>query len=155
MRRWMILAAAVLAITALTSERSMDVAELKPVELLYVYREDGKIWLMTDTEDLGSGVNLEDALEDLKASADGAIFLDTADYLVIAENATDQLSQLMKVMRPGTEVCVGVNADTEAAAFLSAHSPEVTLNDIRCGRGTMPLLIRWGERYHLVKEADR
>lgn len=149
MKRWIILTAAVAAALMFPSRSATDVAELLPVELLYVYQENG-VRVETDTGDVGRGENLEAALENLKATASGDIFLDTVDYLILTKDTVGLLPQLWGILRPATEVCLGVNADAQAAAFLSAHKPGVTLNDIRSGEQRLPTLIRTEERYCLV-----
>lgn len=150
MKRWIILAAAVAAALMFPSHSKADVGELLPVELLYIYKDENGIQVQTDTGNLGTGSDLRSALENLKATAPGEIFLDTADYLIITKDTANLLPQLWDILRPATEVCLGVNADTQAAAFLSAHKPGVTLNDIRSGGRFLPTLIRTGERYRLV-----
>ncbi|MDO5153925.1 MAG: hypothetical protein Q4D50_11305 [Eubacteriales bacterium] len=150
MKRWIILAAAAAVVLMSPSRKETDVGELLPVELLYIYKEESGIWVQTDTGDLGIGADLQSALKDLKETAPGKIFLDTADYLIITKETVDLLPQLWGILRPSTEVCLGINADTQAAAFLSAHKPGVTLNDIRSGGRFLPTLIRTGERYYLV-----
>ncbi len=150
MKRWILLTAAVAAALMFPSRDTADVAELLPVELLYVSKDESGIWVQTDTGDLGIGGDLQSALEDLEGTAPGRIFLDTADYLIITKETIDLLPQLWEILRPATEVCLGINADTRAAAFLSAHKPGVTLNDIRSGEQSLPSLIRTEERYCLV-----
>lgn len=150
MKRWIILAAAVAVVLMFPSREASDVGELLPVELLYIYKEDGCVRVETDTGNLGVGTDLKAALEDLKASTPGEIFLETANYLILSREAVPLLPQLWGILRPATEVCLGVNADTKAAPFLAAHKPGVTLNDIRSGGRYLPTLVRREERYHLA-----
>lgn len=150
MKRWLVLAVIAAAALMFPSRSATDVGELLPVELLYVYKEENNIRVATDTGNLGVGKDLEEALADLKATAPGNIFLDTADYLIITAETVGLLPQLCEILRPSTEVCLGVNPDSHAAAFLSAHKPGVTLNDIRSGGQALPALVRTGERYRLV-----
>ncbi|MGN0977533.1 MAG: hypothetical protein ACI4PH_05705 [Faecousia sp.] len=149
MKRWPILAAALAALLLVPSQTG-DVGDLLPVELLYIYKENDRICLETDTGEAGEGDSLTAALTDLKATAPGEVFLDTADYLIVTKDTVPLLPQLTKVLRPATEVCLGVNADTQAAAFLSAHKPGVTLKDCRLGGQALPTLIKTEERYRLV-----
>ena len=149
MKRWPIFAAA-LAVVLLLPSRTKDVGDLLPMELLYIYKEDNRIHAETDTGEAGVGDTLAQALEDLKATAPGEVFLETADYLIVTKDTVPLLPQLTKVLRPATEVCLGVNADTQAAAFLAAHKPGVTLQDCRSGGQALPTLIKTEERYRLV-----
>lgn len=148
MRRWMIYVAVVAAALILKPKDIKDVGELLPVELLYISREAGSIRAETDTGTFGTGRNLEEALKDLKETAPGEIFLETADYLIVTDRTVNLLPRLTEVLRPSTEVCVGKNADAQAAAFLKAHPSEVTLKDIRAGQEEIPTLIKSKERYY-------
>ena len=146
MKRWIFFAAA-LAAVVLMPARTKDVGELLPLELLSIYKNNNQIHVETDTGEAGVG----DTLEDLKATAPGEVFLETADYLIVTKDTVDLLPQLTEVLRPATEVCLGINADTQAAAFLSAHKPGVTLKDCRSSGQALPRLIKTEERYRLVK----
>lgn len=148
MRRWMIYVAAAAVAIALKPGDMKDVGVLIPVELLYINREAGFIRAETDTGDVGTGRSLEEALKNLTDSAPGQIFLETADYLIVTERAAYLLPQLAQVLRPAAEVCIGVNADAQAAPFLKAHPSRVTMKDIKAGWREIPVLIRSKERYH-------
>lgn len=155
MRRWIIYALIMGLVLLVSPVEKTDVGELKPVELLYVrYTQGGAVQVETDTGDLGGGDTLEGALSDLKETASGNIFLDTADYLVIHENAVALLPRLWEILRPATQVCMGTEGREETVDFLSAHKPGVTLSDIRSGRGEMPALKRTEERYRIEFESD-
>lgn len=149
MKRWPIVAAALVALLLLPSQNK-DVGDLLPVELLYIYKENDRIRVETDTGEAGEGDGLTQALADLKATAPGEVFLETADYLIVTKDTLPLLPQLTRVLRPATEVCLGINADTQATAFLSAHKPGVTLKDCRLGGQALPTLIKTEERYRLV-----
>lgn len=153
MRRWIVYVLVTALVFLVSPATKTDVGELLPVELLYIYYgEDGMLHVETDTGDTGAGENLEGAMSDLKATAAGNIFLDTADYLIIHRNAASQLPQLWKILRPATQVCLGTGIQKETAKFLSAHKPGRTLNDIRGGARSLPTLKRIEERYRLEYE---
>lgn len=154
MKRWILLAIAAAVVVSGPSAGGRDVARLLPVELLYIYRSGDQILVETDTGDLGTGGDLTAALEDLKASASAEIFLETADYLVVTEQTKDLIPQLWNILRPATEVCLGIRANAKAAEFLTAHRPGVTLNDMRAGVTELPVLIQTEGRYHLVGTED-
>lgn len=155
MKRWIVYALVMgLALLVWPVEKT-DVGELKPVELLYIsYSDENRVLVETDTGDWGTGDTLDAALSDLKATASGNIFLDTADYLVIHRNAVTLLPQLWDILRPATQVCMGSEAREETADFLSAHKPGATLNDIRSGRRSMPVLNRTEERCRIEFESN-
>lgn len=153
MKRWIVYALALTLVLFLVPVPKTDVGELLPVELLCVYYKEGTLCVKTDTGDMGTGETLGEALSDLKATAAGNIFLDTVDYLIITKKAIPLLPQLWQILRPATQLCLGEEADTGAAAFLAAHSPGVTLNDVRAGMRTLPVLTRTEERYRLEYES--
>lgn len=151
MKRWIVYAAAAVAALMITPGKITDVGKLQPVELLYVYQDAGRICVETDTGDLGRGIDLDAAMEDLKATTAGEVFLDTADFLILTKQTVSLLPELAQMLRPATEICVGRNADTKTAAqFLAAHNPKVTLKDWAAEGAHLPNLIKTEERYHLV-----
>ena len=87
--------------------RRVNVADLLPIETVAVYRVGECIFLETDTAHVGSGNSLEDALSDLKSNTPAVIYLDTAQYLIIAENALDQVDKLRTILKPSVKVRVG------------------------------------------------
>ncbi len=133
--------------------RGTDVGELQPVELLQVYRERGKIVMETDTGDLGRGRTLEKAFEDLKNTTAGTVFLETADYLLVTDEAEKYIPELFKILRPGTEVCriqEKVRGE-KAAKFLVSHPPAVTLQAVQYRFADMPELKYTEGRFKLVE----
>lgn len=154
MKRWSILALIAAAVLMLFPRHTSDIGELLPVELLYVDRDESGIWVETDTGETGRGESLTRALEDLKATAPGTLFLETADYLIVTRQSAELLPQLRKILRPATQVCLGVNTDAGAAAFLSAHKPGILLKDVRSPEQKLPVLMGTEERYRLVSEGN-
>ena len=109
-----------------------DIAMLKPVRVVYVCTRGELLSLETDTGDAGSGRSLTEAAEDLRRRSDGEIFLDTAEFLLLApevELAPDFYTHL----RPGCKVeRIQSPPDLEAAGkYLSAHPPKETLRTLR------------------------
>lgn len=153
MKRWIPMALAVAALF-LTPRRETDVSELLPVELIYIQQLGNQICVQTDTGDAGYGSTLEGALGDLKAAAAGKVFLETADYLIVTAETERYLPQLWNILRPATEVCLGIGVDANGAEYLSTHRPGVTLNDVRAGYGQLPTLRKTEGRYHLEQKCD-
>ena len=85
MKKWLI-PAAVLAAVAIFSRLphpARDIADLKPVRAIYIHMEGRTLHIETDTGDSGAGGDLSEAHEALRAEADGEIFLDTAEFLIL------------------------------------------------------------------------
>lgn len=154
MNRWMLLAAAGIIVLLLGCMpfSGTDVAMLKPVESLLVTVEETGISVRTDTGDSGSGDRLDDAFEDMKRSASGNIFLETAEYLIVNEAAVSLLPQLWEYLRPGCGVCVAQGeVDMEkAGSYLNAHKPGCSLQDYRAGNHDLPRLLIKGGKMYLV-----
>lgn len=155
MRRWLIYLIIFVAAAAMDFSmfRGTDVAKLLPVEVVRISKENGQIVLKTDTENVGRGTGLEEALSDLKATAEGDVFLETADYLIIAPGCTDLLEELKVCLRPSCGICLEAEeTDLEnAAKFLNAHEPKVTLQDWYSGITELPTLMVRGEQMKLAE----
>lgn len=156
MRRWVLLAAAFAVLSWASPIRGIDVGELEPVGLVRV-RCDGRIVLETDTGAAGKGRSLEEAAKNLEETAEGKVFLDTADYAVVSENYKEKLSELLELVRPGTEICIldGSGDCEELARFLSAHSPGTTLWEAVQQGKRVPVLIREEGRFRFAEEGKR
>lgn len=153
MRRWILMAAAALVLLLFPVEKS-DIGELIPVELLYIHLEEGRVCIEADTGDMGTGEDLEGAIQSMKTGAEGKIFLDTADYVIVTEETARLLPKLPRYLRPAAEVCLGIDADAQAAAYLKAQKPGITLRDLRGGSEALPVLRRTGERYVLESKGN-
>lgn len=149
MRRWMIMLAALLAVSLLPSQGT-ELSRLRPAAVL-VLREDGKqITLETDMGDLGAGETPEDALRDLRDSAPGEVLLDTVENLILTENSRYLLPNLRGLLRPNVRVCTAEGElDAEAAwQYLRVHEPNNKLRDVTDETGLQALTWK-EERFHL------
>lgn len=143
MRRYLLWIVGLLLALLLSPVKGADVGRLQPIELLQVVRKGDQIVLTTDTGDVGRGPTLSTAWKNLKETTPGAVFLDTADYLLVTTDTEDLVSQLGELLRPSTLVCmVEQEVDAKAAAqWLSAHTPGVPLRAVRY-MGRIPPKIR-------------
>ena len=134
MKKWLIFLA-VLTAVAILSRRphpARDVARLEPVQAVYIYQKNGTLCIETDTGAAGSGKTLTEAAADLKASASGEIFLDTAQFLLIDPEVTIT-ADFHTLLRPTCGVTfTHATPDLQAAAdYLTIHQPFVTLLELR------------------------
>jgi hypothetical protein len=134
MKKWLLFLA-VLTAVAILSRRphpARDVAMLEPVQVVYIYQADGTLCIETDTGAAGSGKNLTEAAADLKASASGEIFLDTAEFLLIDPEVT-VTADFHTLLRPtcGVTFTHATPDLTAAADYLTIHRPSVTLLELR------------------------
>lgn len=152
MKRWIGLLAGFALAVLLAPSGETEIADLRPVELLSVYQEEGQLCVETDTGDLGKGVDLQTALKDLKATTPGEIFLETADYVMVTAETKAYLPELKKILRPATEIVqmqdrIEVSA---AAEFLSVHRPGLSMKDYR-SESMLPMLAIKEGRCSLVQ----
>ena len=153
MKRWLVYLA-VLVLCGTSANRGTDIGELAPVEVVWLTEENGQVYLETDTGDMGRGENVQEALCDMKATAPGTIFLETADYLIVQQGREDLLVQLYDILRPSCKVCVmQLMPDLEkAVTFLSAHEPLVTLRQYQVEKCALQILEEQDGRFELVAE---
>lgn len=149
MKKWipLLLLAIVLARVEHTGT---DISDLEPVELVRVTTGDA-VLIQTDTGASGEGATLGEAVRDLHAAAPGAVFLDTAQYLLLDDEA--HLPALYHILRPACEVMLwqGDMDLTEAAGYLSTHSLKTTLLDTKAQWSALPTLICREGRFCVVK----
>ena len=136
MKRWLYLTAFLAAIGILSRlpHPSRDISRLEPVQAVYLYMENGELHIETDTGDQGSGRNLTEATDDMKANSDSEIFLETAEFLILAPDVPIA-PDFFEHLRPNCRVCTTAEKpDLPAAAqYLSLHTPKLTLSKLRAG----------------------
>lgn len=143
----------VLVLLLFPSREAAEVGRLEPVQLLYLYREGDRLILAGDTGSRGEGATLAEAVKDLKQTAPGTLFLETADFLVVTGDTETLLPEMGIWLRPSAEAVVTEDPldPGMAAEYLSAHPPEMTLHQIRTAGGTLPKLSCREARFHLEK----
>lgn len=150
MRRWILFAIA-LTLFSFLPNQGTDIGNLRPVGLLYVYWENGAVTAAADTGDLGRGKTIREALEDMKATSQGEIFLETTEKVLITESVLGELDTLAAILRPGTELCLGqmgLNPE-EAYEYLHTRETGAALYSWKKNQKLPKLDYREG-RYHLA-----
>lgn len=151
MKYWILFFSAFIAVAIFgtTSSHGTDIAKLAPVGVVWLSESDGQVYLETDTGDFGVGKDMRAALEDMKATASGTVFLDTADYLIVEQGCEDLLDQTYTFLRPSCMICMAEKIpDLESVTeYLSAHEPELTLREYRVEKGEIPELVEQEGRF--------
>ena len=134
MKKWLYPALTLAAIGLLSRlpHPARDVAKLKPVRAVYLYLEGESLCIETDTGDSGSGPTLTEAYADMKEKADGELFLDTAEFLILDPDAAAG-PELYDLFRPTCKV-VFSDAPPElkiVSDYLAIHPPQITLAHLR------------------------
>ena len=134
MKKWLIPIAALAAVAVFSRlpHPARDIADLKPVRAVYIHMEGRTLHIETDTGDSGSGPNLTEACADLKSKADGEIFLDAAEFLLL-DPKVPITEEMYSLLRPDCRVIfTDAPPDLEkAAAYLAQHPPKLTLARLR------------------------
>ena len=154
MKRWLWYAVALALILAVSAESyaGSDVGELQPVQTLRVSEQAGTILVETDTGELGEGDTLDAAFRNMEETALGKLFLDTAEYLLIAPGCVELIPKLTEYLRPSCCVCL-TEGDVDlmqVGQFLQIHPPDRTLMEYRAGLNQVPLLKGFDGRMELV-----
>ena len=127
----MILYAGLVAAALMMPARPVQLGKMKPVEVVQMTEVGGQIELKTDTGDTGTGETVLQALTDLKETAPGIIYLDTAEYLLVSENSGKRILELQPYLKKHIYI-VEVSGEVElgkVAEFLGVHKPSVQLKD--------------------------
>lgn len=155
MKKWLIYAGVLLvvALLGMGGRSGGDVSDLQPIQLLIADYRNGKVTLTTDTGYQGTGKDVQSALEDMKRSTPGKIFVDTADYLLVRKNAHSLITQFYETLRPSCAVCSlsGTADPADAAEFLQYHVPRLTMGKYEAGEKELPRLIALEGRMELVQ----
>ena len=113
--------------------KGTDVGELIPVEVIAISESDGVVMVRTDTGDQGTGEDLPTAIADLKDSASGVIYLDTAEYVLLEPGMEGFVDTAETYLKGDVKVCTaqeGIALDT-IANYLSVHHPGVRLKELQ------------------------
>lgn len=134
MKKWLYFAAVIAAVGLLARlpHPAKDISRLEPVQVVYLYEEAGDLRIETDTGARGSGGTLSEALASMRARADGEIFLETAEFLLL-EPDVPVTGEFFRHLRPNCKVFyTNQRPDLEASArYLSVHPPKLRLRDLR------------------------
>ena len=134
MKKWLYLTAALAAAGILSRlpHPARDIAKLEPVRTVCLFREDEALSIETDTGDCGSGPSLRAAYSDMKSKADGEIFLDTAEFLILGPGVVIT-EDFYDLLRPSCKVCIcETRPDLETVSgYLRIHRPEMDLAHLR------------------------
>ena len=154
MKRILCYVAILAVVLALPVERA-DVGDLRPVQAVAVYKQNDWVVIETDTEDIGIGVDAAKALQNLKETAAGIIYLDTAKYLLLAEDAEDAVEDLRGTLKNSVELCMmSVKPDIQKAAkYLRIHGDLIKLKDWETG-AELPVLSIFGDSLIFLKKVE-
>ena len=146
---------AILAALFAAPVEQMEVGKLIPVQAISIYRENDYYVLETNTGNKGTGDTLELALENMKDTASGTIYLDTAQYLLFTDGAKEapvMLRQKLKRNVRMAELEAPVEMDG-VAQFLDAHGKLPKLKNWKTG-AELPVLSKYEDSYIFLKKVE-
>ena len=155
---WVLLAAG-LVLTGVLPLEAHDPSELLPARVLTVRREDGWVHTACDSGAEGVGKTLDAALADMARSAEGVLFLDTAEHIVLLQSAQALLpaAARQRQFRPAAKLYLARMDTLDAQGcveFLQAHPGTVTLADAHAallrGETLSPAVLLPGENGGIV-----
>lgn len=122
MKRVILYCAITIAVLLVPLKRQ-DVAELEPIQAVYLNKEDNMLIMQTDTLDRGRGNNAQEALAEMQKQSSGIIYLDTAQYLLVTEDTTEYIIEMIPLLKDSVKVCLwGGEGDlAEGAKYMQAH----------------------------------
>ena len=154
MKRILLYIGVLAALLVLPVERS-DVGKLLPVQVVSIYKEGNWTVVETDTENRGMGGTAEQALRNLKDTASGIIYLDTAEYLLLTQDTQEAAEELRDELKESVRVCMAAKSVNlaEAAKYLSVHGDLPKLKNWKQG-GELPVLGTFGDSLIFLKKVE-
>ena len=112
---WLLAAASAVCLCMLP-RTGTDAAKLLPAQVLVIGAGDGAITVEADNGAAGSGPTLAAALADMAECAEGTLFLDTAEHIVLLQSAGAARGR-------GCGVFTGAPGDADARACARGAGP--------------------------------
>ena len=146
----MIIYVAILAVVLWVPVHSADVGQLRPVQLVSFYMENQNFVISTDTGDIGVGVTVAQAFENLEETTPAVIYLDTADFLLVSADVMEYVPQLDVYLKSNVKLCQQEEPLDPALAveYLAVQKNLPRIKTWNNG-GELPVLRRFGERFIL------
>ncbi|MBR4017437.1 MAG: hypothetical protein IKK11_06465 [Oscillospiraceae bacterium] len=101
----------------------VEIADLEPIQAVWLFQDGEEIILKTDTEDIGKGATVQEALINMKENSSGIIYLDTAQYLLVSQSAQQQIADMQPYLKGSALVCIwnGQGDMSEAVKYADSH----------------------------------
>lgn len=113
----------ILTVILLLPVKPSEVGSLEPIQVVWLSVENENVVMKTDTDDQGKGQNISEALKDMKLHSEGLVYLDTAQFLLVSENAVSRISEIKPLLKGSVRVCLwgGEGELSDAARYMQAH----------------------------------
>lgn len=154
MKKWLFLLTClgVVVFLGVKNPIGRDVAAIEPVQTVRIFKQGDEIVLQTDTDAMGRGETVDDAIRSMHETSPSYVFLDTADFLIIDPELVAMLPALEDLLRPSCRICLekGEPDMEKAGAFLNIHKSKMTIKDFLAGERKIPVLETNREGMRLV-----
>ena len=135
--------------------KPMNIGKMIPVRVVSLCKENEWLVIQTDTGNKGIGGNTQKALQNLKDTASGGIYLDTAEYLILGEGTEKDAEELRGVLKPSVRLCETAKTIdlAEAVKFLDAHGKLPRLKEWKEDT-QLPVLSTFGDSLIFLKKVE-
>ncbi len=140
-----ILYCVILVLIFLAPVSKQDIGDLEPVQAIWLRIDNGNVVLQTDTEDAGTGETVEAAIQAMKKNSEGVIYLDTAQFLLVSENALAHLEDIMSHLKASVKLCLWQGDDVASAArYMQSHDMGHKMKEFKAGKQlqTIPSIVK-------------
>lgn len=133
-----------------------DVGKLQPVQLVSLYKDGEMVVIETDTQDRGVGATVDAAFENLEKTTPAIIYLDTADYLLVSQDALEHVPELDRYLKSNVWICLEESPLDPVAAskYLRAQEGLPRLKQWQAG-AELPVLRQFEKRLILSKKSEK
>ena len=102
--------------------QKIDIGDLEPIQALWLYTEGDQVAIQTDTDDYGVGKTVDEAIKMMKNKSEGIVYLDTAQFLLVSENAVSQIADLAPKLKGSVKICLWEGDHVpDAAKYMQSH----------------------------------
>ena len=135
--------------------RPSNIGQLHPVQVVSVYKENNWVVIETDTEDRGIGGSALQALQNLKDTTSGNIYLDTAEYLLLTKDTQEEVEALRAELKDSVQLCMCTKQVdlAEAGKYLSVHGKLPKLEHWKKDT-ELPVLSTFGDSLIFLKKVE-
>lgn len=108
-----------------------DISNLKPIQAIFINKDGDNYIVKTDTDDLGIGKSIKEAVETMKTRCEKLIYLDTAQYLFVDQDARETIDDISQYLKDKVVICIwdGVGEIKSAAQYVRAHRIGIKIKD--------------------------
>lgn len=113
----------ILSIMFFPPAKSVEIANLEPIQAVWLHQDGENIFLETDTKNFGYGRSVDEALTNMKQNSVGVIYLDTAQFLFVTQSSQNIIKEMKPYIKNKVLICIwdGNGDVAEAAKYADSH----------------------------------